>query len=121
AGIQHAEMFPLLDPDAENPVELFQIWMNLPAVDKMAPPRFGMLWSTAIPKRTLRDAAGKATELTVVAGRYADVNAAPPPPSSWAARPDTDVAIWTLKLPPNARFTLPAAHKNSRRALYFFS
>ena len=121
AGIQHAEMFPLLDPDKDNPVELFQLWMNLPAVDKMAPPRFGMLWSHAIPKRTLRDAAGKGTELTVVAGRYGELVAAAPPPSSWAARADTDVAIWTLRMEPGARFTLPPAKAGSNRALYFFA
>jgi redox-sensitive bicupin YhaK (pirin superfamily) len=87
----------------------------------MAPPRFGMLWSHVIPKRALRDAAGKATELTVIAGRHGDLVAAPPPPSSWAARADTDVAIWTLRMEPGARFTLPAAKPGTNRALYFFA
>ena len=34
-GIVHCEMFPLLDREGPNPCELFQIWLNLPAADKM--------------------------------------------------------------------------------------
>ncbi len=44
-GIVHSEMFPLLKRDEANPVELFQIWLNLPASDKMVDPYFSMLWS----------------------------------------------------------------------------
>ena len=29
-GIVHAEMFPLVEEEADNPTELFQIWLNLP-------------------------------------------------------------------------------------------
>ena len=39
-GIVHAEMFPLLDRSGPNPCELFQIWLNLPAEDKMVDPYF---------------------------------------------------------------------------------
>lgn len=47
-GIVHAEIFPLLNTDADNPLELFQIWLNLPAANKMAPPHFTMFWADAI-------------------------------------------------------------------------
>jgi redox-sensitive bicupin YhaK (pirin superfamily) len=119
-GIQHAEMFPLLDDAAPNPVELFQLWLNLPRRDKMVPPYFSMLWADTIPKRVLRDDRGRETELTVVAGRYEDLAPPAPPPNSWAARPESAVAIWTLKLAADARVTLPAAPAGVNRTLYFF-
>ena len=55
-GVVHAEMFPLLDRAAPNPLELFQIWLNLPAASKMAAPYFTMFWSERIPHRLVRDA-----------------------------------------------------------------
>jgi hypothetical protein len=120
-GIVHSEMFPLLDRASPNPVELFQIWLNLPAEDKMAPPHFAMLWNDTIPRAVVTDEAGRTAEITVVAGQLADLRAPAPPPKSWASRPDTDVAIWCVKLAPGARWTLPAArHPETVRTLYFF-
>jgi len=120
AGIVHAEMFPLLERESPNPLELFQIWLNLPRADKFATPHFAMFWREQIPTRELRDAAGKRTTVTIVAGKLADASAPKPPPSSWAARADSDVAIWTIAIEPGARFTLPKAAAGTNRALYFF-
>lgn len=119
-GIVHAEMFPLLDRSGPNPLELFQIWLNLPASDKFVDPHFSMFWRSTIPRRTVRDAAGKTCELTVIAGRYPEVQPLSPPPHSWASRPEAEVAIWTLRLDPGAKFTLPAAAPGCNRKLYFF-
>lgn len=120
-GIVHSEMFPLLNPDAPNPVELFQIWLNLPRADKMVEPHFSMLWSRDIPVNTLTDAAGKQTEVSVVAGSLDGRRAPPPPPHSWASRADSDVAIWTIRMQAGARFSLPpAAGQDTLRTLYFF-
>ncbi len=119
-GIVHAEMFPLLDRDGPNPVELFQIWLNLPPADKLVEPHFTMLWDHTIPRHRATDAEGRATEVTVVAGKLGDHSGPPPPPKSWARRPDSDVAIWTIAMEPGAHFTLPAAQAGSNRTLYFF-
>jgi redox-sensitive bicupin YhaK (pirin superfamily) len=119
-GILHAEMFPLLHQDKENPVELFQIWLNLPRADKLVEPRFEMLWDKTIPRQRFVDPSGGTTEVTVIAGALGEAKAPPPPPSSWASRADADVAIWTLRLSPGARWTLPPAKAGSHRTLYFF-
>ena len=119
-GIVHAEMFPLLDGGGPNPLELFQIWMNLPSTDKLVAPHFSMLWNPMIPKRTLHDASGRPTDLTVIAGKLGDAHAPSPPPKSWASRATSDVAIWTLKMAAGARFTLPPARAGCNRTLYFF-
>jgi redox-sensitive bicupin YhaK (pirin superfamily) len=134
-GIVHAEMFPLLDTEQPNPLELFQIWLNLPARSKMADPHFTMFWAEDIPQRVFADADGRTTEVAVIAGRLAgqrpldapddapiDV-AAPlaPPPDSWAAQADAEVAIWNLRMAPGARWKLPGAvDPATRRKLYFF-
>ena len=121
-GIVHAEMFPLIDPANPNPLELFQIWLNLPAKNKMVEPHFRMLWAETIPRTVFTDARGGSTEVVCIAGRVAGLCAPEPPPSSWAAQPDADVAIWTLRMTPGARWTLPAAQGvGTRRCLYFFA
>ena len=123
-GIVHAEMFPLLDQAAPNPLELFQIWLNLPASGKMAKPHFTMLWAADIPRLTAHDANGLKTEVALIAGAMADAEVGPPlapPPDSWASQAGADVAIWTLRMAPGARWTLPAAKvEGVRRRLYLF-
>jgi redox-sensitive bicupin YhaK (pirin superfamily) len=94
----------------------------------MADPNFTMFWSQDIPHLTARDAQGRSTEVAVIAGRLQDPGAAAgvdplaPPPDSWAAQADADVAIWTLRMAPGARWTLPAAQggDGTGRSLYFF-
>ncbi len=120
-GIVHSEMFPLLDQGAPNPVELFQIWLNLPKADKLVDPYFSMLWDHQIPRHVARDAEGRETEITVIAGRLGDVAPLPPPPSSWASRPESDLAIWTIKMAANATWTMPAAKVGTNRTLYLFA
>jgi redox-sensitive bicupin YhaK (pirin superfamily) len=120
-GIVHAEMFPLLDRDGPNPLELFQIWLNLPAADKLVEPHFTMLWDQDIPRVRATDDDGKVTEVTVIAGRLGDAVPPPPPPSSWASRAEADVAIWHVVMEPGARWTLPAAATGEvTRVLYVF-
>ncbi len=120
-GVVHSEMFPLLNREGANTAELFQIWMNLPAADKMVEPHFKMLWSESIPMCEHRDDAGRLTTVTVIAGEYDGVTPPSPPPASWAAKSDSDVAIWHVVHMPGATLTLPAAtHPAAVRVLYVF-
>jgi redox-sensitive bicupin YhaK (pirin superfamily) len=131
-GIVHSEMFPLLRDDADNPLELFQIWLNLPSRSKMCAPYFSMLWAEDVPRVQLGAPGEPATELVLVAGRLQGLQGLqdsadalqplPPPPDSWASAADADVGIFTLRLPPQARFTLPAAAgEGTLRVAYFFA
>ncbi len=121
-GIVHAETFPLLDVEGPNPLELFQIWLNLPARSKMAPPHFTMLWSQDIPRCDFTDAGRRRSTVACIAGRMDDGAAPPaPPPDSWAANAAADLAIWTIAMESGARWTLPPARgEGTRRRLYFF-
>jgi redox-sensitive bicupin YhaK (pirin superfamily) len=123
SGLVHSEMFPLLDRDGPNTVELFQIWINLAAEDKMAEPYFAMLWDEDI-SRVVQFADGPgspAVEITVIAGRLGDAASAAPPPRSWAARADSDVAIWHVQMDAGSQWTMPAArHPDTVRTVYVF-
>jgi hypothetical protein len=114
-------MFPLLDRDAPNPCELFQIWLNLPASDKLVDPYFTMFWDEDIPRVIAKDDDGRVTRITVIAGALEDAPPPAPPPSSWASRADADVAIWHIVADPDARWSLPAATgADTVRTLYVF-
>ena len=125
-GVVHSEMFPLLHQHAANPLELFQIWLNLPARRKMVEPHFTMFWAADIPRLRATDGQGRSTDVSVVAGALPvpqgeAVQPLAPPPDSWAAEADADVAIWTLRLDAGAQWTLPpATGQGTRRSLYFF-
>ncbi|MDP4666259.1 MAG: pirin family protein [Flavobacteriaceae bacterium] len=120
SGLQHAEMFPLINKDKKNPLELFQIWINLPAKSKMVDPHFKMLWSEDIPNYIYKDQSGKKTEIEVIAGSIGGFSAPTPPPNSWAANTENKVAVWNIAMEPGAQFQLPEAGFGVNRTLYFY-
>lgn len=120
SGVQHSEMFPLFNKDDKNELELFQIWLNLPAKDKLVKPHFKMLWHENIPVVKAQDANGNQIEIKVIAGKYHNSKALEPAPNSWAGKADNEVAIWKITLAPNAKWKLPNASAHVNRSLYFF-
>jgi redox-sensitive bicupin YhaK (pirin superfamily) len=121
SGLQHAEMFPLLDRDNPNPLELFQIWLNLPAAKKFATPHYKMLWAEEMTHLQSTDPSGKTTHITLFAGELNSAHALAPAPDSWAADPLNEVAIAIIEMEAGAQFSLPAAGPNAQRTLYYFA
>jgi len=118
-GIQHSEMFPLLNKDS-NPLELFQIWLNLPKRSKFVEPHYKMFWKEKIPVYTNTDDKGNKTIIDIIAGKVDHISAISPAPDSWAANPENEVEIWTMKMDANASFEIPATIYSISRALYFY-
>lgn len=119
-GVQHSEMFPLIKSEQENPMELFQIWLNLPKKNKMVEPHFKMLWADAIPKVKSVDANQKTTIVEVIAGKLKNSKAPLPPPDSWAADEKNEVAIYNIIMTAGASFVLPKTSSGINRTLYFY-
>ena len=119
-GVQHSEMFPLLHEDKENPLEIFQLWLNLPKASKKVAPHFKMLWREAIPVVTHVDESNKTTTIKVIAGKLGNTNAPAPTPNSWAADLNNAVSIFTVKMDPKAVWTLPKTIAQANRSIFFY-
>lgn len=65
-GVIHRELFSEAFTRQGGPFEMVQLWVNLPAADKMGPPRYQSLTRADIPVAALPDGAGM---VRVVAGR----------------------------------------------------
>jgi redox-sensitive bicupin YhaK (pirin superfamily) len=115
SGIQHAEMFPLIQADQDNPLELFQIWLNLPPDSKMVDAYFGMLWSETIPT-----VLAPGVSVDVIAGTLDGHTAPAAPPDSWASHESGDMAIWLIRIDEGATWTLPAGPDGVNRMLHCF-
>ncbi|MBS0433586.1 MAG: pirin family protein [Proteobacteria bacterium] len=71
AGILHEEFHSADYARRGGPFEMVQLWVNLPAKDKMTPPGYQAILNGDIPVRTLDDAAGQAAgQVRVIAGEF---------------------------------------------------
>lgn len=119
-GVQHSEMFPLIHADKENPMELFQIWLNLPKRNKMVEPHFKMMWKESIPVVEQTDKNGHKSKIEVIAGSLQGKKASTPPPDSWANDVNNEVAVWNIKMEKGASCAIPKASPGVNRTLYFY-
>ncbi|MFT5885426.1 MAG: redox-sensitive bicupin YhaK (pirin superfamily) [Arcticibacterium sp.] len=119
-GIQHSEMFPLLNENETNPLEMFQVWLNLPKVSKMVEPHFKMLWNEEIPTIEHLDESNRKTSIQVIAGSLSNIDALSPTPDSWAANPKNSVGVYTVIMEAGAAWTLPKTSKEANRSVFFY-
>jgi quercetin 2,3-dioxygenase len=119
-GCLHTEMFPLVHQDKHNPLELFQIWLNLAAKNKFADPEYKMLWAEDIPEIQVFSSNGKITNVKLIAGTLQGETSLKPTTNSWAFNPNHHVGIYLIHMEPNASFTLPSVTKTMNRNLYFY-
>ncbi|WP_043764959.1 pirin family protein [Algiphilus aromaticivorans] len=98
AGILHEEFHSQAFTRRGGRLEMAQLWVNLPAKDKMTVPGYQTLLAADIPEVALPDAAG---HLRVIAGVY-EGNAGP-------ARTFSPMDVWDLRLQPGGLTRLPVA------------
>lgn len=101
AGIVHEEYHAPDFGERGGILEMVQLWINLPARDKSAPPAYQTLLDGEIPRIDLENDAG---QVRVVAGSYLD-RAGP-------ARTFTPINVWNLRLVAggDARLEVPEGH-----------
>lgn len=114
-GVQHSEMFPLLDTQGPNTMVLFQIWLNLSAQDKMAPPDYKMTWAEDVPISR-----GEGCQITYYVGDPESRLKSKIPPNSWAAKSQSEVAVWQIELEPHSELRLPEVNPGVHRSLYCY-
>lgn len=91
AGIVHEEFHSANYAKTGGPFEMVQLWVNLPAKDKMAPPNYQAIVDAEIPALPLTDAAGEAAgRVRVIAGEFGSARG--------PARTFTPLNVWDVRV-----------------------
>ena len=98
SGIIHEEFHSEDFTRKGGKLEMVQLWVNLPAADKMSAPGYQNITNADIPVVELADGAGK---VRVIAGDFASAHG--------PARTFTPINVWDLRLNRDARTTLEFA------------
>ncbi|MGB5975678.1 MAG: pirin family protein, partial [Nodosilinea sp.] len=101
AGLVHEEFHGPNFAQQGGPFEMVQLWVNLPAKDKMAPPRYQGITADRIPVVNLPDGQGS---LRVIAGEFGRIQG--------PAQTFTPIHLWDLRLSKGKQTTLevPEGH-----------
>lgn len=98
SGIVHEEFHSSAFARSGGTLEMVQLWVNLPARDKMTAPGYQTLLKADIPVVPL---AGDAGTLRVIAGAFGEAQG--------PARTHSPMNVWDLRLQPSGRTHLPLA------------
>lgn len=109
SGILHEEFHSKDFTRTGGTLEMVQLWVNLPARDKMVPPAYQTLLDTDIPSVALPAGGGR---VRVIAGEY-DGHVGP-------ARTFTSLNVWDVRLGQGhaARFQVPEGHTTALVVLH---
>lgn len=101
SGLIHEEYHSPEFAQKGGPFEMVQLWVNLPAKDKMAQPGYQGITAQQIPQVELPEGAGSAR---IIAGEYGDARG--------PARTFTPMNVWDLRLTAghHVAFDLPTGH-----------
>ena len=112
AGILHEEFHSDAFTRQGGTLDMVQLWVNLPAVHKMTPPRYQAITAQAIPTVALPGGGA----LRVIAGEYAGADsrettdtAGPAGAVTGPAQTVSPLQVWDMQLPAKAECELPAA------------
>ncbi len=98
SGILHEEFHSPTFSEKGGTLRMVQLWVNLPAKDKMTPPSYQAIVDADIPSVPLPEGAGR---VRVIAGSYAG--------KSGPARTFTPIDVWDVRLARGGRVTLDLA------------
>jgi redox-sensitive bicupin YhaK (pirin superfamily) len=102
AGILHDEFHSPAFMRRGGALEMAQLWVNLPARHKMAPPRYQSILSAQIPQLTLPDGAGT---LRVIAGRHSG--------QQGPAATYSELNVWDVRLRSGKDITLSVPQEHN--------
>lgn len=96
SGVIHEEFHSRAFAQSGGPFEMAQLWVNLPAQHKMAPPRYQGLLNAQIPVVSLQNNGG---QVRVIAGEFGGQRG--------PAQTFTPINLWDVRLRAGARVQLP--------------
>lgn len=98
SGVVHEEYHSPAFTRSGGTMEMVQLWVNLPAAEKMAPPRYQEILSGTIPTVPTGDGSGT---VRVIAGEFGG--------ATGPARTVTPIDLWDVRLNAGGRVELPVA------------